>query len=252
MPNPLESACTKLAWGRKHAEHFEREVQAFLKTAPGECFAEPDPENPDYTLQKIRLTRPLPEHLSLIAGDAVDNMRAALDHAIYAVATISASAGRGTRHTSFPFAGSDTQFEHRLNGLTDIPKELWPLLRSFQPYKGGNQLLVSLNRACNRNKHALLVSLIGIPQIVTANMSGKGFIRFPSEHVWDREKNEMLLFTEGPGAQREGDFNIRFLIALTDIIEFEQAHNVLHWFGAEVERVLRAIEAEAQRLGIIC
>ncbi len=44
-----------------------------------------------------------------------------------------------------------------------------------------------------------------------------GFIGLPARHVWDRAKNEMELFTEGPGAQRNGNFDIRFLVIFSEI-----------------------------------
>jgi hypothetical protein len=130
-----------------------------------------------------------------------------------------------------------------------VPKEIWPLLRSFKPYNGGNHLLVALNRACNRNKHALLLSFVTITQVTGASMrSTGGFLSIPLHHVWDRTKNEMELFTEGPGAQREGHIDFRFLVTLREICEEEQASIFLGTVASEVKRVLGLIVAEAQRL----
>lgn len=251
MDSSFRSAYSKLAWGREHIKKLKLEIGAFLETPPLECFTEPDPENPDHTIQKIRLARAIPERFSLIAGDAVDNIRAALDHAVYAVAVASAPASTGIVHAAFPFAGSPAYLEDKLKGSRDIPTALWPLFRSLRPYKGGNRLLLALNRACNRNKHALLVSCIGLPEILAASMSGASLIGFPAAHVWNREKNEMVLFTEGPGAHRQGGFDLHFLVALTGIAEDEQAYTALESYAAEVERILCLLETECRRLGLM-
>jgi hypothetical protein len=249
MPDLFDSARAKLAWGRKHIRKLAQEIQVFLENSPCESFVELDPDNPERRLQKIRLARSIPQDFSLIAGDVVDNLRASLDHAIYAIAVTQTQTG--IKYANFPFAGSASQFEEKLNGLKDIPKSFWPLLRHFRPYKEGNQTLISLNLACNRNKHALLVSFIGKAQITDVNVSGDGFISIPTSHSWDRIKNEMLLFSEGTETRRQGHLDFRFLIALTEIAEDEQAFTVLNIFADEVERILDAIQQEAYRLGLV-
>lgn len=252
MPEPFNSAYLKLAWAREHINELEWEIADFLHVCPCESFAEPHPDKPEHTIQKIRLLRTPPERLSLIAGDAVDNLRAALDHAIYEISI--PCDGPGTRSAYFPFAGSVARFEDQLKGrCADVPKDIWPLLRSFKPYEGGNRSLVALNRACNRNKHALLLSLAVLACPVQESLAGKGGpVSVPVFHVWDRSKNEMELFTIGPGAQYKAQFDFRFLVVLSEIgiAEDEQAFTVLNALAGEVQRVLGAIEAEARRLGI--
>lgn len=252
MRTPFDSAYAKLAWGRKRIAELQRETDDFLRDSPCESIAEPHPDKSGYRVQKIRLIRPLPDKFSLIAGDAVDNLRAALDHATFAVA--SAAGNQAPRNAYFPFAASVDRLEDSLKGrCKDLPQEIYPLLRTFKPYEGGNQILVALNKACNRNKHALLLSFSGVAAIVAANFCGtEGFISIPTRHVWDRTKNEMDLFIEGPGAKRDGYFYVRFLITLSEIPGFgaEQAFLVLTVFADEVNRVLLAVETEARNLGL--
>jgi hypothetical protein len=253
MPDPFDSAKRKLAWGRKRITELERETEEFFKETPCEAFAEPHPDIPEYTVHKIRLARRLPEDIPMIAGDAVDNLRAALDHAVYATAFASGRAK--IANAFFPFAGSAARFESQLKGrCADVPIEIWPCLRAFKPYKGGNNLLVALNQACNSNKHALIVGFAMIVDNVSAKMRATGgFVSIPTVHIWNRAKNEMELFTEGPGVQRNGEFDFRSLVALSEVpgCDSEQAFRVLDAFSVEVERVINALEAESRRLGFI-
>jgi hypothetical protein len=99
-----------------------------------------------------------------------------------------------------------------------------------------------------------MVGFAMIVDNVSAKMRGTGgFVSFHTRHVWDRSKNEMELFTEGPGLKRHGEFEFRSLIALSEVpsCDGEQAFRVLDVFSVEVERVVNAIESEARRLGYI-
>jgi len=253
VADPFYSAKCKLAWAKEHIAKLEWEIQNFLEQPPCETFTEPHPQKYGHTVQKIRLARLLPPQIPMIAGDAVDNLRAVLDHAVFAVA-IAGGCGH-PRNAYFPFSATAAGFEANLKGRSaDVPQQIWPLFRSFQPYKGGNDLLVALKEACNRNKHALIVSVIVIADVVSTKIHGTGgFLGVPTQHVWDRAKNEMELFTEGPGAERDARFDLRFLITFAEIpgADTEQASTVLYTFAVEVERILCAIEAESRRLGFI-
>ncbi len=83
-------------------------------------------------------------------------------------------------------------------------------------------------------------------------MRGTGF-SMPTHHVWDSTKDEMALFTEDSGSQRNGYIDTEFLVTFSEIEgqERKPAIAVLNAFAVEVERVLLAIEAESRRLGIV-
>ncbi len=251
MPDPFDSAHLKLDWAWEHIYKLEEAIADFLQVCPGESFTEPHPDKPEHKVHKVRLARPLPNPLSLIAGDAVDNLRAVLDHALYAISIPRKDSH--PREAHFPFAGSAARLENQIKGrCADVPKDIYPLLRGLQPYKGGNALLVTLNEACNRNKHALLLSCVPSVHMLRAALSATGGAAgVPLRHVWDRSKKEMELFTIGPGADCQAQFDLRFLVILSDIgaPEDEQASAVLRAVAQEVERVLLAIEGEARRLG---
>ena len=85
----------KLDRAREHLKSFEQEAAAWVETKPYGLVDEPDAEPPPYpiadgdaTARRFRVTRvdPVPDRLSLIIGDCVFNLRAALDHLALALA----------------------------------------------------------------------------------------------------------------------------------------------------------------------
>jgi hypothetical protein len=109
-----------------------------------------------YKIHKVRLPKPLPlDEFSLIVGDALTNIRAALDHTVWAIATLNGAVPR-FRTCSFPFGKNADSFANAVNGCIAVPQEIRARLGTFKAYDGGNTVLWHINEMCNRDKHALL------------------------------------------------------------------------------------------------
>jgi hypothetical protein len=83
----------------------------------------------------------------------------------------------------FPFA-KDAGLENAIKGRSkDVPQEIYPLLRSFEPYQGGNEILGGLNMRCNADKHKMLTPVgTGIVRPGTS-IRGRGFFSIPDPPV---------------------------------------------------------------------
>jgi hypothetical protein len=98
---------------------------------------------------------------SLIAGDAVQTLRATLDHLAYALAGKKAGG-----HTQFPIFSDVAEFAQqgvpRLAGMSDPAKTA---IEGLQPYHAGQQFksnpLWKINRMSNIDKHRLL-NVVGL------------------------------------------------------------------------------------------
>jgi hypothetical protein len=187
MSDPFTSARRKIARAKRHILDLEREITAFIGENPYIQVVEDDPQRPGYRFHKIKLTKTLPESFADLIGDAVNNLRAALDHACYAVAA--ASGKIVPREAYFPFAGDASKLDSAIKGRSkDVPQEIHPLLRSFQPYKGGNEILWTLNLLCIADRHKMITPIgTGIVRPGT-NIRGTGFFDMPIPPVWDRSK----------------------------------------------------------------
>lgn len=77
-PDPFESAKRKLVRAKQHIYNFESCFRTFLDGKPYEQITEPDIDCPENIVHKLRLIKPVPETLDLIASDIVNNLRTVL------------------------------------------------------------------------------------------------------------------------------------------------------------------------------
>jgi len=249
MVDPFESSRRKLGRAKEHISDLERKINSFVESRPYARVAEVDPRQPNCVVFKLKLTRDLPDELALITSDAIDNLRAVLDHACY---TVAISSGNATaKEAYFPFAGTVERFENALRGrCKDIPQDIYPLLRGFKPYKGGNDLLYTLNTICVTGKHKMLIS-VGHTVIRdrTRFNAATGYMRMP-QSTWDGANNEIVIAAVGIGTQFEYDVDFQFFVTFNEVegIDGQEVLRVLNALASEVERVLLALEAETRRL----
>lgn len=123
----------------------------------------------------VHIRQTIPPTITLLIGDVVHNLRSALDHLVYALATLKGPPHRGT---AFPVCTKREKFFERTKGSRQFSPSsgmnkitgLRPLAQTFiercQPYHGGNGsgLLISLNALENTDKHRTLDVAHVIPQ----------------------------------------------------------------------------------------
>jgi hypothetical protein len=164
----------------------------------------------------------------------------------------------------FPFGpGKPDMVNNAKGGCKDLPPVIRALFEACCPYKGRNNALWALNELANTPKHKILVPLaigggaIGVtfrgfvpgrPVTITSSMRIG-----PSK--WDRDKNEIVFLAIGPDSEIAGyDANVSYTVAFDDIDDLIKGQHpvaVLNAMASEVERILRATEAECRRIGLI-
>jgi hypothetical protein len=104
-----------------------------------------------------------PRTLAPIIGDAIHNMRSALDYLAYELASPKA---RKSRSTQFPICMDESQFRHpdNLRKIASITGDGRDLIERLQPYNATDpprhNPLAILNKLSNRDKHRLLVPCV--------------------------------------------------------------------------------------------
>jgi len=119
--------------------------------------------------------------LSLIVGDAVHNLHAALDFAW--ISTIERNLpGTKTEHSKFPIRKSKKELEDALHGIeidTTFPTLYRRIMSDIQPYEQGRSgVIYVLHELDILDKHLLLLELTphaGIRSIVIRDQSGEVF-----------------------------------------------------------------------------
>jgi hypothetical protein len=159
----LSSVRLKLDRAKYHIEAFGQDLQAFLDhdPAPFGFRTEKNRSTSDtveYVLYAI-VREPPPRELALVIGDAIQNMRVALEYLAYELSTPKA---RKSGNTAFPIYKDATKFDP--SGIRSVTGDERTLIERVQPYAAtkipANDPLAILQKLSNRDKHRLLIPMI--------------------------------------------------------------------------------------------
>jgi hypothetical protein len=235
----------KIKRAEKHIDEFKVEVKRFLDHDPKPyalCVdVETEPSEPTVHVLKAD---PVPPGLLAIAGDAIHNLRSALDHLVFALASANNfPVGKMTEYPIFEgpitTAKVEARFEEKVEGMR---KEVIEALRRVHPYPGGNDTLWRLHSFDVIDKHKMLVAALG--RITAVN----GFPPVVGE--WDRKRwvgitGVPLVLEEGqqftiPNAKldKNTEFFAEVVFNQPDVAEGYPIMMGLLQFRAEVMRVI--------------
>lgn len=155
----------KVKRAKHHIEELESRLSEWFNS---DSFRLSIDNNPDTGNQcfKLAVGESMPEEIPVIIGDAIHNLRSALD---FIAIEIVSKAGLSLDHVYFPV------YEDRANLIDALSKSkikrVCPqasdlILDRIQPYKAANPFIWSLNKLSNTDKHRLLM-----PTINTADFS---------------------------------------------------------------------------------
>jgi hypothetical protein len=189
-------------------------------------------------------------------GDAIHNLRAALDHVVWELVSPFCTTAAERRKVQFPFANSaqglDRAIEQRLIDRT--APEIADKIKRLKPYPGGYELLYLVDELDILDKHKLLIPTGDYSQINARDLSGQipdipqwgGTMTFMSVKrlfAWHRPPlpaEEFVKFGVPPSGKVEkvldAPINIAFIGGTTD--EFYPAVPTLHVLVNTVEDVI--------------
>lgn len=161
--SPLYGARLKIERADSHIKELESIIPGFV-CGKGYRFLlkeEPKPDEIKVTLQ----FDPIPAMAQVVFGEAMYQLRSALDVATVAMAR--ANGAIGVTDVYFPFAKDATDLasmgtrkqpgiQRKIKKLSDKARSI---INGLKPYPGGNDLLYGLNALCNADKHVELVPL---------------------------------------------------------------------------------------------
>lgn len=255
MADLFSSARLRIEGARDHIRDLEARAEAYGKTNPYATVIEKDLEDGIlYDVHKIKVVTPIPEKIGLICAKAIEDLRSALDHTAYAAATLSNAPNLGRIY--FPFGSSATYFDDAVrDNCKGIHDEIVALFRSFQPYKGGDDLLWAINplRTCSEHRmirpvgHGKNNAWVRRLHIIKA----KNFTMTASR-PWDGDKDEVEIFRVVPDDQFSYDVTVFIFIAFGDveIVSGQPVVTVLNTLASKVEGIVSATEALAKQLGL--
>lgn len=175
------SARAKLERADEHINNLRIERGLFLKTGAYCAVGQDEPETGDRVV-KASISPNVPVKIPLILGDAIHNLRSALDHLARQI--VEANGGTPNDDTAFPIFYDRESFEARFEGkVHGARKDVLKLIEILKPYKAGNKLLWALHRFDMIDKHRLLITTAALAPLVVAQLGGstplEGFPLYP-------------------------------------------------------------------------
>ena len=184
----LSSVYAKLEWATTHFKAVDSEIDTWLNSGDNKLIYE---RNEDFTQHYLRAHMPGPrpdfQRWSLIIGDCVTNLRDALDHLIYAVASLPTSPSPDKREKAcFLITSCEKDFwDWGKSKLASVPQPVRDAMLKVQPFNRPHvllpPLLAVLRELANGNKHKILNMAITTPGIAKVELISKDAIEQPAQ-----------------------------------------------------------------------
>jgi hypothetical protein len=146
----FNGARLKIGRANQHIADLETAFHTFVKDNPHTIRSSGDPKT-GRTIVRVHFDQPIPDTLALIIGDAIHNLRAALDHATWEL--IGLDGGTQDRYLKFPTGDNRINYEASCKGLKTPREDTKKFFIALAVYKGGaGNILYTLNLLDNADK----------------------------------------------------------------------------------------------------
>lgn len=178
MPE-TSSAQRKLAWGVESVKTLQAEADTYGSSKAYVFDTEREPRSPNEVHFRCFATevQAPPDHWPLVASDAIQNIRSALDHCVWAAwRSVDQNTGKGN-HTQFILLTDPDDWERQEWHLKGVPDPVRTLVKESQPYNRwpeapANDTLAILATLSNTDKHrtlsvvaaAVVFEMVGVPE----------------------------------------------------------------------------------------
>jgi hypothetical protein len=236
MSNQFHDPRLKIERAKQHISDLHMRLLAFAQTDFYTLVVEKDSKTGEQALE-LEITKPVPEELALVMGDALHNLKSALDWTVNEV--VFRRLKFYDSHTRFPLRETAQDLKGTIKG--GLIKQASPAVTNYivdvvKPYKGGNDALWALHDLNILDKHRLLLpvmqatALVGVcaeddrgskmvaaSLIVTRNRAATSFISPGNIKVTNKGKAIPLIFFD-KGLPLEGQSIIPALHQLAELV----------------------------------
>jgi len=149
----------KLSRAEKHLCDLDAAIRFFCESKPYRISVKPHPvAEIDYVRLFVESVTPVPAEIGLIIGDAVHNLRSALDHLAFQL--VLANGKTPVTTTEFPISDPAKQYTPAFESrkIESVPSKAKDIFRSIQPAHTGDMTLWNLQTLDIADKHRLLIT----------------------------------------------------------------------------------------------
>lgn len=177
MSRRFDSARAKLVRAEEHRKTIEPEIKRFVESQPITLRSKHNLADSAETIRfaySASSVAPIPARWAVVAGDAIQNIRAALDHAIWAIVVKETGvqfAESNAPKIDFPITDEPSRFPKKRLVQIGIPPPLIAVIERAQPYVRNrsaprDDVLWLLRTLSNVDKHRLLHVVAMVPEEV--------------------------------------------------------------------------------------
>lgn len=240
--NQFRDAWLKVERANKHFLDFDIEIRAFNASDPYKIVHERDPET-GYLVVKVRRLKHPPDNLTLIVGDAIHNLRTALD---YLACDLALRNGKDTKRVYFPFAKTGQHFlsatiQRKIRNLSAEDQES---IRALEPYVGGKgALLFALHDLDRVEKHIKFVTIRAAASALSVQPRIADTMRVFQPSPFD-DRDEIPIVAFPPGANFVGKIEPSIIISFAEPqpVQGEPVGGTLQYFLNIVSSIIRSFE----------
>jgi hypothetical protein len=245
MGAPFRDARLKIDRAKEHVRDLESAISALEEDAISTTQGDTDTGTELVKHEHPKLAEGLLQ-LSLISGDAIHNLRVALDYAWFS--TIERHAPWAVSdHNSFPVRKTRKDVENVLRGIeidTRCRDIFNVIMSDIQPYDGGQDRLIwALHNIDISDKHILLLELspiTGIRGISISDDAGQVYDGI-SIHT-EPHKPHILRLKPGMKFENQGKFSLNVTIKEADVFKGILILDLLQAFSDSVFRSVKLLE----------
>jgi len=181
----LDSVLQKIFRAAQHIKSLEAELEWYFKSNPGKMVREPNTPD-DQAVFKFHTKGPIPARFGLITGDALQNIRSALDYLVWEL--VIAAKNQPSPKNMFPICSTLDAFEEQVSKrkrLDGVHPDAIAEIRALQPCHLGKDApmstLLVLDDLTNINKHRrVLLTQLGATDKPSVVVDKDGGFSLPS------------------------------------------------------------------------
>ena len=159
----FRSATLKIERANQHISDLDTAFKAFAGGHKYEIVVHGNVKRGELFFEIIRLDD-LPEGLGPVLGDAIHNLRSALDHAMWQL--IGLEQGTRNRQLKFPTGDTKGKFEAACKGIMTPEQSTNPFLKSLEIYpSGAGELIYWLGQLDNAEKHTVITPVVNATSV---------------------------------------------------------------------------------------
>jgi hypothetical protein len=158
-PSPLTGILAKIKRAKEHIDDLEIAIRDFRNTEPYRTDSKPD-YNTTTIIHYVSHIEDVPERIPLVAGDAIHNLRSALDHLVYQIIRAN---GKTPDRPEYPIHETFQKYQRAISGakkglVAQLGNPAMNIIDSTQPYLGGEDKFWILHELDRIDKHRLLLT----------------------------------------------------------------------------------------------